>query len=213
MLLIMAFVLYALASCSDNDEPQPGKDPNPGNENLISVKYYVEKPGMTGFSHHYGVNAYLNFMSSNNHEWLRDTPWFEKKFKNSDWYFEFNGKQYRYGDVMDIPGNTTPIHMEGYLELNKYLIIPADIPWEKLKEGPMTYEYKFVWPSRNISHTIKVYAIYNQNFEKDRDELLKNLGDEDSGYVELYKIGYWVDDKPMESPWKDYGLFTITLDE
>lgn len=78
MLLIMAFVLSALASCSDNDEPQPEKDPNPGNENLISVKYYVDKPGMTGFSHHYGVNAYLNFMSSNNHEWLRDTPWFEK---------------------------------------------------------------------------------------------------------------------------------------
>ena len=50
MLLIMAFVLSALASCSDNDEPQPGKDPNPGNENLISVKYYVDKPGMTGFS-------------------------------------------------------------------------------------------------------------------------------------------------------------------
>ena len=76
----------------------------------------------------------------------------------------------------------------------------------------MTYSYKFVWPSRNISHTIKIYAVYNQNFEKERDEILKTLEMGKFKLIELYKIGFWVDDKPMESPFKDSGLFTIPLE-
>ena len=54
--------------------------------------------------------------------------------------------------------------------------------------------------------------MYNQNFEKERDEILKNLKKDEIELVELYKIGFWVDDKPMESPFKDYGLFTIPLE-
>lgn len=198
-----------MAACSDNDEPQP----LPDSEDLITVNFMVAHPySLVGDQLLYGVNMYFNFMSSNNHEWLMDTPWFENKFKTSDWYFEVNGKQYRYGDVMDLPGNTTPIHMEGYRAINKYMIVPADIPWEKLKEGQLTYSYKFVWPSRNINHTIKIYAEYNQNFETERDEILKTLEMGEFKFVELYKIGYWVDDMPMESPYKNYGLFTIPLE-
>lgn len=212
-IILSLMLTIAMVACSDNDEPQPQPEPTPDTENLISVKYFVSHPGsFVGDRILNGVNMYFNFMSSNNHEWLRDTPWFENKFKTSDWYFELNGKQYRYNDVMDLPGNTTPIHMTGYRAIDKYMIVPADIPWEKLKEGPLTYSYKFVWPSRNISHTIKIYAVYNQNFEKERDELLKTLKKDEFELIELYKIGYWVDDKPMESPFKNNGLFTIPLE-
>ena len=210
MLVMLAFVFAAMMACSDNDEPKP--DPNPDDQDLISIPYIVSKQPLCGLPDPYGVNMYITFMSSNKHEWLKDTPWFENKFKTSDWYFEVNGKQYRYGDVMDLPGNTTPIQLSGYRAIDKYMIMPADIPWEQLKEGPLTYSYKFVWPSRNINHTIKIYAVYNQNFETERDEILKTLKDNEYKLIELYKIGFWVDDKPMESPFKDYGLFTIPLE-
>lgn len=210
-IILSLMLAIAMAACSDNDEPQP--QPNTDSENLISVKYIVCHPGtLAGDRILNGVNMYINFMSGNNHEWLRDTPWFENKFKTSDWYFEVNGKQYRYGDVMDLPGNTTPIQLSGYRAIDKYMIMPADIPWEQLKEGPLTHTYKFVWPSRNINHTIKIYAVYNQNFETERDEILKTLKGNEYKLIELYKIGFWVDDKPMESPFKDYGLFTIPLE-
>lgn len=211
MLVMLAFVFAAMTACSDNDEPKP--DPNPDDQDLISIPYIVSKQPLCGLPDPYGVNMYITFMSSNKHEWLKDIPWFENKFKTSDWYFEFNGKQYRYGDVVDTLGNTKPIQMVGLMNADKFTIRPVDIDWEKLKESPIRYSYKFMWPSRNIGHTIEVYAVYNQNFEKDKAEKLASLGEDEVGTVELYKIGFWIDGKPMESPWKQSGIFTIYIEE
>lgn len=213
MFLITLFVAVLTACSDNNDEPKPPQDPPSDSENLYSMKELLSNDFLMGDRILYGVNMYINFTGNNNRELLMDDAWFEKKFKNSDWYFEYNGKQYRYGEVMDVPGNSTPIDMKGYRLINRYMIAPVDIPWENLKAGPITYSYKFVWPSKNINHTIKVYAVYNKNYESERAEILKNLSKDSTAFVEMYKIGYWIDGKPMESLWKDLGLYTIPIEE
>lgn len=82
MLVMLAFVFAAMMACSDNDEPKP--DPNQDDQDLISIPYIVSKQPLCGLPDPYGVNMYITFMSSNKHEWLKDTPWFENKFKTSD---------------------------------------------------------------------------------------------------------------------------------
>lgn len=77
-IILSLMLAVTMAACSDNDDPRP--QPNTDSENLISVKYIVGHPGLVGDRILHGVNMYFNFMSSNNHEWLRDTPWFENKF-------------------------------------------------------------------------------------------------------------------------------------
>lgn len=213
MLLITLFVAVLTACSDNNDEPKPPQDSLSDSENLISMKELLSNDFLVGDRILYGVNMYINFTGNNNRELLMDDAWFEKKFKNSDWYFEYNGKQYRYGEVMDVPGNSTPITMKGYRLINRYMIVPVDIPWENLKAGSITYSYKFVWPSKNINHTIQVYAEYNKNYETERAEILKNLSKDSTAFVEMYKIGYWIDGKPMESAFKKYGLYTIPIEE
>ena len=216
ILAITAILGVCTTSCSDNDEPADDATPQsgPSTENLYSVKTIVSHDDIVGDDKQkYDVGMYINFTGNDNRELLKDTPWFENQFKTSDWYFEINGQQYRYGNVMAVSGNTAPISMIGYRTIDKYVIAPTSISYEKLKEGPLTFTYKFVWPSKNISHTLTVYAEYNQNFESEKAAMLQTLGEHETGLVELYKVGYWVDDKLLDSAWKENGLLTIPIEE
>lgn len=200
--------LIGVSACnSNNDAPTPRQT-----ENLTPIKVLVSNDKVNGHDALCGVDMYFNFTGDNDHELLRDTRWTEK-FINSDWYFEVNGKQYRLGDTMEIEGNSEPVRITGYMSVDKYILAPTHIPGERLKNGPITYSYSFVWPEKGINKKIEIYAEYNENFEKEKAEMLAKLSGSEVGSVVLFNIGYRVDGKPMESPWADMGLYTIPIEE
>ena len=210
--MLSALLAITFAFCSEENETK--RDWRSDLYEQIFVKYVGEEPlAGIGFDYIFGV---ISIKDSDGKDLLRPNQ--EGNVRESDFYFEVEGKRYAVGDTIDAwptLKSTEKIvgihqHMSGaFYYLHPFALSTApggDYKAERLlADSPYDIEYYFVWPSKNIRKHIRVYAEFNQNFFEDLE-----LAEPDEKYfkrVPFYKWATWVDGKC----YNNYGCYFITI--
>lgn len=113
---------------------------------------------------------------------------------NSDFYFEYEGKKYSYGDTFPVAGLSKKVDTHNCMDYHSLMLSPFSLEWQEIAEmnEPLDITYDFVWPSRNIRHTMRTYIEPNMAFKQifaafQSDPEAANIS------PEVYKYGMWVD--------------------
>lgn len=195
-MMVLCAMTAGMGSCSKDDGPD-GKEssqskPDNWESQLYPEIFMVQKaPGQMGHPLYildYGFS--LKDISSSS-DIL--TPEAEKEF-----YLEYEGKQYKVGDILPIPGNTAPVRVEEIPEIGgKYIRATGFGGWypemEWYNHEPIEYGYTLVWPQRNIRTKMHVYIKFNANFEADYQAKQATLKEGETDWVPAYWVGEWID--------------------
>lgn len=214
--------IIGMTACS-NDDPQPTPEPDPNadptlsqdtlwKKDLVIAEEIVFHPfTLVGFSYR-GINLQINPRKDGIE--VLDNEKTRKEYLESDWYFEFEDKEYRLGEVIPIKGNKFRIRFMRDSYTQRYVISPCDIPPAALDEGPIHYSFRFVWPAQDINQKMVVYAEAIPGFYEAREAALKVLKNGESVYLPRYKIGYWVDGQTItQDVYGRFGTYVLNLNQ
>ena len=195
MFCVLAF---ASSSCS-NDEP----DPEAWRKDLCPVQVTIAKPGCGPIGYRVFSLDFGLRIDDKNRESLFDSD------TEQDYYIEYNGKKYFLGDTLDMPGVIKPIRITEHYAAACKQLVATNFTWDPSMSGnePLEYAYTFVWPSKNIRKSLRVYVEFNPNYEEERKDAFENLKDDkDIAHVTAYKIGHWVDGESFYTPEDIYWI-------
>ena len=209
--LITMFCMFGMWACS-NDDPQPNPGPNSDptsdqdtlwREDLdTAIDIIAKAPAPCGL-YYRGVNFHVNPRKDGIE--VLNMGEASNYYLESDWYFEAQGRKYFLGDTIDIKGNRMPIRFICDLYTQKYVISACDIPPEVLEEGPIHYNFTFVWPSYGISKKVDVYAEQMPDYKQKREDLLNSLKSGEFERLNRFLVGYWVDGRTIVHEWPGSG--------
>ena len=93
-----------------------------------------------------------------------------------------------------VAGLSKKVGIFGNMDLVSDILAPFTLEWQEIAEmkEPVDITYDFVWPSRNIRHTIRAYVEPNTAFKKQYDAFMADTTAADVA-LEVYKFGMWVD--------------------
>ena len=114
----------------------------------------------------------------------------------SDFYFEYQGNKYFYGDTnFPVAGMTKKVTNYMGKDRYTYSIAPFRLQAEEVLEmkQPLDIKYDFVWPSQNIRHTVRTYLEPNTEYTKQFEEFMADTANKELVSIEVYKYGLWVD--------------------
>lgn len=114
----------------------------------------------------------------------------------SDFYFEYEGNKYFYGDtIFPVAGMTKKVWNYMGKDCYTYSIAPFILQWREVLEMKQTLDikYDFVWPSQNIRHTVRTYVEPNTEYTKQFEEFMADTANKELVSIEVYKYGLWVD--------------------
>lgn len=203
--LAVLMLVPMMAACSDNDAP--GNEDGPDSswrkdlETIVHPVTHSDLVGWGGQYAHFAAGFIIEDKEGNNlmESYRRDNV------INSDYYFLYDGKEYRNGDKVTVGGQYQSVvgawtHVSGQEMLAFFWI-----DYEKIAKAGRNLDvsYEFVWPSRNIRKTMRVYIEPNVNYTKELEAYFADKSLPDTT-LEIYKSGFWVDGKPyktMGMPW------------
>lgn len=201
--LLLSMTILPLATACDDNEP---KDESWRKDLFPIINYqYKDIPLPEGGPSECGL--YISIVNSKKEDLLQYDS--EVSVRRSDWYFEHDGKQYRLGDIITLPCSNTPVKVNGYMCLQRFLIEAVVMNFNLLKAKPIYLSMDFVWPSRGIRKHIDFYAEYNKKYMQELEDFLKS--DEQSTQLVLYNRGLWVDGLSL-APDYNCNLYTLTID-
>lgn len=132
---------------------------------------------------------------------------------NSDYYIEYNGQRYMLGDSVPFPTQNALLsvdyHYSGVMKILYVNFTRWDLTY--FDHEPIDYTFSFVWPSKNIRKTMRVYVEFNQNVKEEIEaktqELVQN--GQVSALVPAAYICRFVDDKVYKPKFFDTYILTV----
>lgn len=198
-LIAVLTVQVCFISCSD-DEPEnkEGQQTEEWRKDLrVLTMRLTHHPTLFGgggsFDMTYRFFAAMQIVDQNGNDLMSITN--PNNVIDSDFYFEYQGKKYHLGDTnFPVAGLSKKVGIFGNMDLVSDILAPFTLEWQEIAEmkEPVDITYDFVWPSRNIRHTIRAYVEPNTAFKKQYDAFMADTTAADVA-LEVYKFGMWVD--------------------
>lgn len=192
MVLLMALMTQInLASCSD-DEPNPPTEE--WRNDLRTCNMVLFHSGLVGYDRDWACRFVpaMQIVDQDGNDLMGLTH--PNNVINSDFYFEYEGKNYCYGDTFPVAGLSKKVDTHNCMDYHSLMLSPFSLEWQEIAEmtEPLDITYDFVWPSRNIRHTMRAYMEPNTEFKQifdafQADSTAANIS------PEVYKYGMWVD--------------------
>lgn len=197
-LIAVLTVQVCFISCSD-DEPdnKEGQQTEEWRKDLREklMGLYPKAWGLTGYDRNWNCRFVpaIQIVDQNGNDLMAVTD--PNNVRNSDFYFEYQGKKYSFGDTdFPVAGLSKKVATHSWQDYRSIVLSPFSLEWQEIAEmkEPVDITYDFVWPSRNIRHTIRTYVEPNTEFKQLFDAYDADTATTDTS-LEVYKYGMWVD--------------------